>query len=100
MVGDGGVHCSHAGNVNDDDFGTVASDSAEQLFGQLARTLRVNDAYNRQDEQALANLQHWRRELANSLLLLTNNALSLLHEANCHRVRDTVCRWLVGIEDA
>jgi hypothetical protein len=48
----------------------------------------------------LAHLQHRRRQLADRFLLLSDDALALLHEAHGHRVGDAVGRGLVGVENA
>ena len=72
----------------------------EQLLGQLARALRIDDADDRQDEQALADLEHRRRQLADRLLLLADDALALLHEADGHGGRDAVGGRLVRVQDA
>jgi hypothetical protein len=52
--------------------------------------VRIDDADDRQDEQALADLEHRHRQLANGLLLLADDALALLHEADGHGDRDAV----------
>ena len=52
VVGDVGVDRRHAGDVDDDHLGAVGADAAQQLLGELARALRVDDADDRQDEQA------------------------------------------------
>src|SRR2546430_2571079 len=69
-------------------------------LGQLPRALRVDDADDRQNQQSLAHLQHRGGELPDRLLLLPDDTLALLHEADGHRIRDAVRRRLVGVEDA
>ena len=78
--------------------GAVGADAAQQLLGELARPLTVEHADDREDQQALADLQHRRRELADRLLLLADDALALLHEVDRHRVGDPVGGRLVGVE--
>jgi hypothetical protein len=67
----------HAGDVDDDDLGAVGADAAQQLIGELRRALIVEDTDDRQDEQPFAHLQYGRRELAQCVLLLTDDALTL-----------------------
>ena len=66
----------------------------------MAGALRIDNADDGKNQQPLANLQHWSGEFADRFLLLANNALALLHEADCHRVCNAVCRRLVGVKDA
>lgn len=51
-------------------------------------------------QQLLAHLQHRRRQLADGLLLLADDALAFLDEADAHGVGDAVGRRLVGVQDA
>ena len=74
--------------------------AAEQLLGELAGARGVQDADDRQDQQAVAELQHRRRELPHRLLLLVDDPLALLDEAHPDGHRDAVRRRLVGVEDA
>ena len=76
----------------------VGADAAQELLGELAGALAVEHADDRQDQQPLADLQHRRRELADRLLLLADDALALLDEADRHGVGDPVGGRLVGVE--
>src|SRR2546421_593287 len=70
-----------------------------RAVGEQARTLGIDDADDRQNEESLAHLQHRRRQLADRFLLLPDDALALFHESDGHRVRDAVCRGLVAVQD-
>src|SRR6266513_986162 len=94
------VHRRDAGDVDDDHLRAVGADGAQQLLRELSRALRVDDADDRQNQQSLAHLQHRGGQLPDGLLLLPDDPLALLHEADGDRIRDAVCRRLVGIEDA
>src|SRR6266542_6416974 len=100
VVRDVRVHGRDAGDVDDHDLRAVGADRPQQLLGELARPLRIDHADDGENEQALAHLQHRRRQLPDRLLLLPDDALALLHEAHGHRVGDAVGRGLVGVEDA
>src|SRR5262245_54030921 len=56
MVRHRGVDVRHAGDVQHDDLGPVGANPAQELLGQLARALGIDDADDRQDQQALAHL--------------------------------------------
>src|SRR3954449_3735032 len=77
VVGDRHVDRGDAGDVDDDDPGAMPLNRPEQLLGELARTRRVEDPDDREDEQSLTNLQHRRGQLANRILLVTDDALAL-----------------------
>ena len=62
--------------------------------------MRIDDADDRQNEKALAHLQHWRRQLADRFLLLPDDTLALFDESYGHRVRDAVRRGLIAVENA
>jgi hypothetical protein len=98
VVRDLRVHRRHTRDVDHHDLRAVGPNRAQQLLGELARALGVDHADDRQDQQALAHLQHRRRQLADGFLLLADDALALLHEPHRHRRRDPVGRRLVGIE--
>src|ERR687894_405939 len=98
VVGHGRVDLGHAGDVDDDDLGAVGADGAEELLGELPGALAVEGTDDRQDHEPLAHLQHGRRQLADGLLLLADDALALLDEADPDRVGDAVGRRLVGVE--
>src|ERR1700674_817745 len=100
VIGHRDVHRGHAGDVDDDDLGAVGANGPPELFGQLPRALRIDDADDRQDEQPLAHLQHRRRQLADRFLLLADDALALLHETDRHGIGDAVGRGLIGVQDA
>src|SRR5207302_7399547 len=100
VIGHGRVDVRHTRDIQHDDLRPVRPDAAEQLLGQLAGALRIDDADDRQDEQALAHLENRSRQLSNGLLLLADNALPLLHEADGDGGRDAVGGGLVGVEDA
>src|SRR5690242_5935721 len=100
VVRDSNVHGRHTGDINNDDLCTIRANATEQLFGQLASALRVDDADNRENQKPLTNLQDRRREFADGFLLLTNDALALLNETDRHGVSDAVCRRLVRVQDA
>src|SRR3990170_659410 len=70
VVGYARVHRRDAGDVDHHHPRPVRAYAAQQLLGELARALRVDDADDRQDQQALAHLQHRRGQLAHRLLLL------------------------------
>src|SRR5918998_342066 len=57
MVRDRQVDRGDARYVDHDNLRTVLLDRAEELFGELARPLRVEDADDGKDEQPLAHLQ-------------------------------------------
>src|SRR5437867_4981123 len=99
VVGHGGVDVRHARDVEHDDFGAVGPYAAEQLLGQLTRALGIDDADDRQDEQALPDLEHGGRQLADRLLLLADDALALLNEPDGDRDRDAVGGGFVRVED-
>src|SRR4029450_12473758 len=99
VVRDGRVDVGDAGDIQHDDLGPVGPDAAQELLGELARALRVDDADDRQDEQTLADLEHRSRQLANRLLLLRDAPLALLAEPDGARARDPVGGGLVGVED-
>ena len=98
VVGHRGVDGRHTGDVDDDHLGAVGADRPQQLLGDLAGALAVQHADDRQDQQLFAHLQHGRGQLADGLLLLADDALALLHEADGHGVGDAVGRRLVGVE--
>src|SRR5712671_2360425 len=100
VVGDAGVHGRHTGHVDHDDLGAVGANRAQQLFGELTGTLWIDDADDRQNQQPLAHLKHWRRQLPDRFLLLPDDALALFDESDGHRVRDAVRRGLVAVEDS
>src|SRR5438552_1977837 len=100
VVRDVRVHRRHTGDVDHDHLRAVGADRPQQLLGQLTGTLRIDDPDDRQNEEPLAHLQHRRRQLADRLLLLPDDALALLHETHGHRVGDPVRRGLVGVENA
>src|SRR6266576_2558948 len=81
-------------------FESMAATPVMSITTTFARLLRVDDADDRQNQQALAHLQHRGGELPDRLLLLPDDTLALLHEADGHRIRDAVGRRLVGVEDA
>ena len=60
--------------------------------------LAVEHADDGQDEQALAHRQHRRRQLADRVLLLADDPLALVDEADGDRVGDPVGGRLVGVE--
>ena len=70
----------------------------EQLLGELTGALAVEDADDRQDQQPLADGQDRRRQLADGVLLLPDDPLALVDEADGDGVRDPVGRRLVGVE--
>src|ERR671922_1259860 len=100
VVRDGNVHSRHARDIDDNDLRAIRANPAEQLFGQLACALRVDDADDWENEEPLTNLQDRRREFTNGFLLLTNDSLAFLNETDRHRVGDAICRWFVGVQDA
>ena len=100
MIRHGGVHSRDTGDVNYDDLGAVGPNAPQQLFGQLPGTLGIDHTDDRQDEQALADLEHGRGEFPDGFLLLANDALALLDKAHGHRVRNAVRRRLIRVEDA
>ena len=61
--------------------------------------MRIDDADDRQNEEALAYLQHRRRQLADRFLLLPDDTLALFDESDGHRVGDAVRRGLVAVEN-
>src|SRR5437867_6032787 len=100
VVGHVGVHGRHAGNVDDHDAGAGVADSAQELLGELARPVGIDDADDRLDEQPLAHLEDRRGQLADGLLLLPDDPLALAHEPHCDGDGDRVGRRLVGVERA
>ncbi len=100
MVGNTCVHHRDTGDIDDHDLGTVCADAPEQLLSQLAGALGIHDADDWQDEQTLADLQHRRGEDSDGLLLLADDALALLDEADGHGDGDAVGSWLVCVQDA
>src|SRR4051812_46580394 len=99
-VRDALVDIRDTGDVDDDDLGAVRPDAFQELLGQLARPGTVEDPDDRENEQALSNLQHRRGQLPDRLLLVPDDALALLDEADRDHVRDPVRRGLVRVEDA
>ena len=99
VVGDGRVDLGDTGDVDHDDLGSVGADAAQQLVGELCRPLTVQDADDREDQQPLADLQHWRAELTDGVLLLADDPLALLDEADGDGVGDAVGGWLVHVQD-
>ena len=100
MVGHARVQRRDAGHVDDDHLGAVGADAPQELLGELAGALRVDEADHREDEQALADLEHRSRQEPDGLLLLADDALALLHEPDRHGDRDAVRGGLVGVEHA
>ncbi len=94
------VHGGHTSDVDDDDAGAIGANAAQELLGELSGTMRVNDADDRENEQALPHLQHRRRQLANRFLLLADDALAFLHEPDSDGVGDPIGRRFVGVEHA
>src|SRR5258706_471625 len=95
VVRDRRVDGRDARDVDDDDLGAVGADAAEELLGELPGALRVDDADDGKDEEPVADLKDGRRQLADGFLLLADDALALLHEADGDRVRDSVRGGLV-----
>ena len=62
------------------------------------RPLRVDDADDRQDQHAVAHLQHRRRQLADRLLLLAHDFLALLDEGERDDREDLVGDRLVDVQ--
>jgi hypothetical protein len=89
-VGDCRIDRRHTGNVHHSHLAAVLADAAPQLLGQLACALRIDETADRQDQQALAHAQHRRRQFANGFLLLADDALALLHEADGYGIGDAV----------
>src|SRR5207249_6443239 len=87
-------------DVNHDDLGTVSPNAPQQLFSQLPGTLGIDHPDYRQNEQAFADLEYGRGEFPDGFLLLANDALALLDKAHGYRVRNTVRRRLIRVEDA
>ena len=94
------VHRRDARDVDDHYFCAVGADSAQQLFGQLSRPLRVDHPDDRENQQAFANLQNRSRQFPDGFLLLTDDALAFLDETDGHGVGDAVGRRFVGVQDA
>src|SRR5262249_1341677 len=99
VVGDGRVDVADSGDVQRGRLRPVGPDAAQELLGELARALRVDDADDWQDEQTLADLEHRSRQLTDRLLLLANDALALLDEPDGDRAGNPVGGRLVGVED-
>jgi hypothetical protein len=57
VVGDGFVDVGDAGDVDDDDFGAVGADAAEELVGELLGAWAVEDADDGRDEESFADLE-------------------------------------------
>src|SRR5256885_13518837 len=100
VIGHRRVNGGYTGNVDDHHFGAVLADTTQQLFGQLARALSVNDADDRQNQQTLANLEHRRGKFADRFLLLSNDAFAFLHAAHRDGVGDAVGSRLVDGQHA
>jgi len=100
VVGHARVQRRHPRDVDDHDLRAIRPDAPKELLGELAGALRVDQADHRQDEQALADLQHRGRQKPDCLLLFANDALALLDEADGHGDRDAVGGGLVGVEHA
>src|SRR6185295_5493717 len=95
-----GIHSRDTRDVDHHDLGTVGSNASQQLFGQLPGTLGIDHTDDRQDEKAFADLEYRRGEFPDRFLLLANDALALLDKAHGHRIRNTVRRRFVRVEDA
>ena len=100
MVGHGAVDRRDAGDVDHHDRGAVVPDRPQELLGELAGALGVEHADDRQDEQALAQLEDRRGQLPHGLLLVVDDPLALLDEAHPDRHRDSVGGGLVLVQDA
>src|SRR2546425_4095239 len=100
MVRHVGVHRGDPGDVDDDDPGPVRPDAAQQLLGELAGPLGIDDSDDRQNQKTLPHLQDRRRQLADRLLLLADGALALLHEADGHGDGDAVGGGFVRVQDS
>src|SRR4029077_1497123 len=86
-------------DIYNDSLRAVGAKRAQQLRGQLARALWIDDADDRQNEEPLAHLKHRGGQLPDRFLLLPDDTLALLHESDGHRVGDAVGRRLVGVEN-
>ena len=100
VVRDARVHRGDAGEVDDDDLAARGADAVQELLRELACAVRIDRADDRQNQQSLAHLEHGRRQLADGFLLLSDDALALLDEADRHRVRDAVRGGLVRVENS
>ena len=92
------VDVGRAGDVDDHDLGAVGADAGEQLLGELAGPLAVEHADDRQDQQPLAHRQHRGGQLPDGVLLLPDDPLALVDEADRDGVGDPVGGRLVGVE--
>src|SRR5688572_25958878 len=86
---------SRTGDADDDNLAESVANSVQELHGQLQRAMRSDRADDWQDQQPLAYLQSRRRQLADGLLLLANDALALLNESDRHGVGGAVRSRLV-----
>ena len=73
MVGDGFVDVGDAGDVDDDDFGAVGADAAQELVGELLGAWAVEDADDGEDQQSFADLEYGGGEFADGVLLLADD---------------------------
>ena len=60
VIGHRRIHCRHARDVDHHHLGAIRAYAAQQLLGQLARSLRIDDTDDGQDQQPLAHLQYRR----------------------------------------
>jgi hypothetical protein len=100
VVGDGFVDVGDAGDVDDDDFGAVGADAAQELVGELLGAWAVEDADDGEDEESFADLEYGGGQFADGVLLLADDAFALFDEADGDGVGDAVGGGFVGVEDA
>src|SRR5918999_2530186 len=98
MVRDLHVDTGDARHVDDNDFRPVLADSSQELLGQLTSSSCIQGSDDREDEELVTHLQHWRRQLPDGYLLLADDTLSLVDEADANCDRNSVGSRLICIE--
>jgi hypothetical protein len=66
-----------ASDIHDNDLGPIDTNGTQKVIGWLLRAQGVGRAHDRQNEQALADLEHRRRQLAISFPLKIDRELAL-----------------------
>jgi len=94
------VDLRDAGDVHDHHLGTVGTNAAEELVGELPGALSVEDPDDGQDQQPFPDLEHRGGQFAQGVLLLADDPFAFLDEAHRDGVRDAIGGRFVGVQDA
>ena len=63
MIGDFGIDGADPRDVDDDDFRPIGADRVQQPVSQLLGAIGIDEADDRQDQQAVTELKDGRRQL-------------------------------------